>query len=55
MSNLDCFALLDELDDCSPPRIRTSPPIHLCATSPAGDLCTGHTGGALAALDKDNK
>ena len=57
MSLEDCFNIFDELftPSCYPPRINASEPIHLCATSLSGDICTGDAGGALAALDKDNK
>ena len=53
----ECFNMFDELftPSCFPPRINTSVPIHICATSPSGDICQGDSGGALVSLDKDNK
>ena len=57
MSLEDCFNIFDELltPRCHAPRINVNKPIHLCATSPSGDICGGDAGGALASLDKDNK
>ena len=57
MSLEDCHSTFDELftPTCTPPRINTSVPIHICATSPSGDICQGDSGGALVTLDKDNK
>ena len=57
MSLEDCFNTFDELLTpwCPSLRIYVDEPIHLCATSLSGDICNGDAGGALAALDKDNK
>ena len=53
----DCYDTFDYIftPKCSSAQIDQEEKVHICGSSPAGDICSGDSGSGLTVIDKDVK